>query len=73
MADKMRKYQEAFRALQQSYELYIDRLGYDEHKAFMAHLDRLNGIKEVAIYDTEISRDEFCTVNEFEIRRREDA
>lgn len=71
--DKMRKYREAFRAIQQSYEIWIDRLNNSEHESFTYHNDKLFGLKEVAIYDTDISVEEFWEINNYEIKRRENA
>ena len=72
MEDKLRKYKEAYKHIQDGYEIRIDKLGYDEHRAFSIAQDELNGLITVAIYDREINPDEFWMVNEMKIRRRED-
>ena len=68
--DKMRKYREAFGAIQHGYEYWIDRLGRSEAEAFSYQDTKLNGLKEVAIYDTEISAEDFWEINDLQIMRR---
>lgn len=59
MADIIAKYQETYKSIMSLYDKRIDRYGYAEQRAFDLAAAALDGLKEVAIHDSEMSVADF--------------
>lgn len=69
--DIMRKYRNAMESIQKDYEFFIDQSGWGEHVAFTYCNAKLMGLTEVAIYDMDLTMDEFQEINNYRIERRD--
>lgn len=69
----MDKYMKALESIQQGYDMWIDELERKEHDAYSFYWPMSMGVIEVAMHDVNISIDEFQQINNWELKRREDA
>ena len=69
----MDKYMKALESIQQGYDMWIDELERKEHDTYSFYWPMSMGVVEVAKHDANISIDEFQQINNWELKRREDA